>query len=71
MNRCVAQLVASLSFTLTERKATLVTESLPPCRGDAVQLTQVCTHRRRTSYNVCYTKLLRGPCQGQKEGREE
>lgn len=44
MNRCVAQLVASLSFTLTERKATLVTESLPPCRGDAVQLTQVFTN---------------------------
>lgn len=44
MNRCIAQLADSLSFTLTERKAALTAEDLPPCRGDLVQLTQVFTN---------------------------
>ncbi len=41
MNVCVARLVASFAYTVEDLKAELIAERLPPCRGDAVQLTQV------------------------------
>ena len=41
MNACVARLVASFAYTIEDLKAELIAENLPPCRGDAVQLTQV------------------------------
>lgn len=41
MDRLVARLASSLAFTLKEERAELTVGSLPPCRGDAVQLTQV------------------------------
>ncbi len=44
MNRCLAQLVASMSFILKEQDVDLKVDDLPPCRGDAVQLTQVFTN---------------------------
>ncbi len=44
MNRCLAQLVASMSFILKEQDVDLKADDLPPCRGDAVQLTQVFTN---------------------------
>lgn len=41
MNACIAKLISSFAFTLEELKIELTAERLPPCRGDAVQLTQV------------------------------
>lgn len=41
MNACVARLISSFAYTLDELKAEVIVERLPPCRGDAVQLTQV------------------------------
>jgi PAS domain S-box-containing protein len=41
MNACITKLISSFAFTLEELKIELTAERLPPCRGDAVQLTQV------------------------------
>lgn len=41
MNACLTRVVSSFAYTLDELKAELHLEKLPPCRGDAVQLTQV------------------------------
>ncbi len=41
MNGCLAQLALSFAFTLKEVGAEWTVDSLPDCRGDAVQVTQV------------------------------
>ena len=41
MNALMGQLVSSLQFQIKEAGATIRVGELPPCRGDAVQLTQV------------------------------
>ncbi|ERP30865.1 pas/pac sensor signal transduction histidine kinase [Chitinivibrio alkaliphilus ACht1] len=41
MNTCLARLRESFAFVIQEADITLYIQKLPPCRGDAVQLTQV------------------------------
>lgn len=41
MNQLLAQLVPSFAFRTKERGIQLTVEKLPPCRGDATQVTQV------------------------------
>ena len=41
MNRMIAEIVASMKFSLEQAGATVQLDALPPCYGDAVQLSQV------------------------------
>ena len=41
MNQMLAEIVASMKFSVEQAGATLQLDSLPPCRGDATQLSQV------------------------------
>ena len=41
MNRCMERLIETFSYTIADLGVELTVENLPPCRADAVQVTQV------------------------------